>query len=84
MMSVFLMQAMRELAMVIPIDAVRGGAGFDGVGRWHKGLAIYQLNQAAEVETMCPARGAAWGLLASAVLWLGVVGAARALFTLLR
>jgi hypothetical protein len=33
---------------------------------------------------MGPARGAAWGLLVSAVLWVGLVGTARAVLMLVR
>jgi hypothetical protein len=85
-MAVFLIQAVQELAMVIPIDALRCGVGFDAAGIWHEAESDYRpgRDREAEIELMAPARGAAWGLLASAVLWAGLVGAARAIFTLIR
>jgi hypothetical protein len=72
--------------MVIPIDAFRYSVGFDAAGQWHEAKADYQPEQEreAEIELIAPARGAVWGLLASAVLWVGLVGAARAILTLIR
>ena len=56
--------------MVIPIDAVRYGAGFDATGQWHEAgaeyLSLEEQRQAAEV--MAPARGAMCGLLFSAMM----------------
>jgi hypothetical protein len=72
--------------MVIPIDAFRYGVGLDAAGLWHEAEDDYRPEQEreAEIELMGPARGAAWGLLASAVLWAGLAGAVRALLTLAR
>jgi len=85
-MAVFLIQAVQELAMVIPIEAFRYGVGIDAAGQWHETKADYKPEQErdAEVELMAPARGAVWGLLASAILWVGLVGAAKLLLALVK
>lgn len=72
--------------MVIPIDTLRYGVGFDAAGHWHEPTADYKPEQEREVEIelMAPARGAVWGFLVSAILWVGLVGAARAILTLVR
>ncbi|HEY1502332.1 MAG TPA: hypothetical protein VGF88_22335 [Acidobacteriaceae bacterium] len=72
--------------MVIPIDAIRYGAGFDAAGQWHEPQAGFvdaeEQRQAAEI--LAPARGVACGLLLSAALWVGLAAAAHALLTMLR
>lgn len=85
-MAVFLIHAVQELAMVIPINAFRCGVGFDAAGQWHEPKADYLPDEEHEagLELMGPARGAAWGLLVSAVLWVGLVGTARAILMLVR
>ena len=85
-MAVFVIQAVQELAMVIPIEAFRYGVGTDAAGQWHETKADYKPDQErdAEIELMAPARGAVWGLVASAILWVGLVGAARLLLTLVK
>jgi hypothetical protein len=85
-MTVFRNWLLKELAMVIPIDAVRYGAGFDTTGQWHESGAEYvsleEQRQAAEI--MAPARGAICGLLFSAMMWVGLVAAVRGVLTLVR
>jgi hypothetical protein len=74
------------MVMVIPIDAVRYGAGFDAAGQWHEAEAEYlsleEQRQAAEI--MAPARGAMCGLLFSSMMWVGLVAAVRGVLTLVR
>jgi hypothetical protein len=85
-MALFRYWFFKELAMVIPIDAVRYGAGFDTTGRWHEAEAEFvsfeQQRQAAEV--MAPARGAVCGLLFSAMMWVGLAAAVRGMLTLVK
>jgi hypothetical protein len=85
-MAVFRSWFLKELAMVIPIDAVRYGAGFDANGQWHEAEADYVPTLAEEVqqEVMAPARGAAYGILVSGILWVGLVAAVRGALTLMR
>lgn len=71
--------------MVIPINTIRYGAGLDALGEWYNAQQKYL----SEVETegrrvMAPARGAAWGLLASLVLWLGLIEGVRVVMMLVR
>lgn len=72
--------------MVIPIDAVQYGAGFDATGVWHEAAAEYLPTEEreAELEIMAPARGAVYGLLLSGILWVGLVAAARGVLMLMR
>lgn len=72
--------------MVIPINAVPCGFGFDAAGQWHEAEASYQPDQdrPADVEVMRPARGAAWGLLVSGVLWAGLAAVAKGVLLLMR
>jgi hypothetical protein len=72
--------------MVIPIDAVRYGAGLDAFGHWHETEAEYRLTDAEEAERdmMSPARGAICGLLLSGLLWMGLAVVVRGVLTLVR
>jgi hypothetical protein len=72
--------------MVIPIDAIRYGVGFDATGHWHEANADYPPSQEQEAgrEVMAPARGAVYGMLLSGILWVGLVAAARGVLTLIR
>jgi hypothetical protein len=72
--------------MVIPIDAVRYGVGFDAAGQWHEPGADFLPAEAEEAgkEAMAPARGAVYGVLLSAIVWVGLVAAVRGVLTLLR
>jgi hypothetical protein len=72
--------------MVINIDAVRYGAGFDATGNWHEGKADFLTAAEAkqDAELIAPARGAVYGMLLSTVLWVGLVAAVRGLLTLMR
>jgi len=65
--------------MVIPIDAVQYGAGFDERGRWHEARTGLLAAERQDDDPMNPARGIIWGLLLSGILWLGLIGAARAI-----
>ncbi len=68
--------------MIIPIDAIQYGAGFDETGRWHKAHAGFLPVQPSEDDPMNPARGMFWGLLFSSTLWIGLIAAVRAVATL--
>ena len=72
--------------MVIDIDAVRYGAGFDAAGHWHEAKADFvpSPEQKAEREWMAPARGAILGLLLSGAMWVGVIAALRAVIAIIR
>ena len=68
--------------MLISIDVIRYGAGYDAAGNWHEAKADYVAPQEQEQERaiMAPARGAIWGLVlsGSAVGRAGGGGAGRA------
>ena len=72
--------------MLISIDVIRYGAGYDAAGHWHEAKADYVAPQEQEQERaiMAPARGAIWGLVLSGVLWVGLVAAVRGVLTLIR
>jgi len=71
--------------MVVNIDAVRYGAGFDAAGQWHDVEDDYPTPQTErERELIAPARGVVCGFLFSAILWVGLVAAIRGVLTLLR
>jgi hypothetical protein len=67
--------------MVTPINAVRCGTGFDEAGRWHE-VSLRLARKYEDVDPLAPARGAIWGLLASGLLWTGLILAGRALLGL--
>jgi hypothetical protein len=75
-----------ELTMLISIDVIRYGAGYDAAGHWHEAKADYVSPQEQEEERaiMAPARGAICGLLLSGVIWVGLVAAVRGVLTLIR
>ncbi|HEX4036744.1 MAG TPA: hypothetical protein VHX37_01685 [Acidobacteriaceae bacterium] len=70
--------------MVIPIDAVRTGAGAGLTAYWARPAAqeaqVWDWNEDTEPAT---ARGIAVALLLSAILWAGLFAAGRALAGLL-
>jgi hypothetical protein len=72
--------------MLISIDAMRYGAGYDAAGHWHEGRA--DSRSAAELEEdeklIAPARGAICGILLGGILWVGLVAAVRGLLALIR
>lgn len=71
--------------MVIPINTVRYRAGLDALGEWYNAQQDYLSDVEAKGRAvMAPARGAAWGLLASLVLWLGLIEGARLVLMLMR
>jgi hypothetical protein len=72
--------------MLISIDVIRYGAGYDAAGHWHEARADYVSPQEREKERaiMAPARGAIWGLTLSGVLWVGLVAAVRGVLMLIR
>lgn len=63
----------RSIGMV---DEIRRSWGYDGSGRWHRGIAeVAPLRREAgtgEDDALAPARGTVWGLLFSAVFWLPI------------
>lgn len=70
--------------MVTPIDAVRYGMGFDETGHWHEAAPRFipvRRSYSGE-DPLAPARGAIWGILAGAGLWVGLFAAAHTLFGL--
>jgi len=72
--------------MVISIDAVRYGANVVPSSDWHEVVAESMAEQARQTDAavFAPARGAAYGLLLSGALWVGLVAAARAVLAFLR
>jgi len=71
--------------MVIPIDAVRSGMGFDAAGHWHKARAGFmpaRLREGDE-DPLAFARSAMYGLLIGAALWIGLIVALTGLLSLL-
>ena len=72
--------------MVVPIDAVRYGAGFDAAGKWHEAKAGFlpaEERQTRSVD-LAAARGAVIGLVLSGALWVGLAMVVRAVLTLTR
>lgn len=71
--------------MVTPIDAVRYGMGFDEAGCWHEASPRFTpaRRKFGDEDPLAPARGIVYGALASALLWVGIAAAARALFSIL-
>lgn len=65
--------------MLIPIDAVRSGMGFDQAGRWHRARAGYLPARRRSGDPLDPARGAILGLVISGALWIGIVAGVRVL-----
>ena len=71
--------------MVINIDAVRYGAGFDAEGQWHDARDDHRsAEDEKNNELIEPARGVICGLVLSAAFWVGIVAAVRGLPTLFR
>jgi len=72
--------------MVVRMDAVRYGAGFDAAGHWHDAEAefVRPEEREARAKDLAPARGAVIGLILSGALWAGLVVGVRALLTLMR
>lgn len=68
--------------MLIPIDAVRSGMGFDAAGRWHQANARYIPAPRRDNDPLDPARGIVNGLLVSGAMWLGLIAAVRGLMHL--
>ncbi len=70
--------------MVTPIDAVRSGMGFDAAGHWHQAKPRFRPAQytGTDEDPLAPARGATFGLLMSAALWIGLVALGKALLNL--
>lgn len=68
--------------MLVPIDAVRSGMGFDAAGRWHKAKAGYIPARRRYDDPLNPARGIVAGLLVSGAMWVGIIAGVRALMQL--
>lgn len=70
--------------MVTPVDAVRGGMGFDEAGRWHqaKPRVVRVSRLYGDTDPLAPARGILYGLAGGAAMWLGLIFAAKALLRL--
>lgn len=66
----------RSIGMV---EEIRRGWGYDGSGRWHRGIAeVVPIRNEAETDeddALAPARGVMCGFFFSAVLWLPVAAA---------
>lgn len=67
--------------MVIYIDSVRYGAGFDETGRWHEATPTFAPAEKRENDPLNPARGAMYALVFSGVLWIGLLAAGRAVLS---
>lgn len=67
--------------MVIPVDAVRSGMGFDAAGHWHraKPRLVRASRTGRDADPLAPARGVIYRLVAGIVLWIGIVFAVKAL-----
>lgn len=75
----------RSWDMVTPIEAIRGGMGFDAAGRWHEARTIRWAAgrwNSSENEGS-PARGAVLGVVLGGLLWVGLIAGVRALLHLL-
>ena len=72
--------------MVVPINAVRYGAGFDAAGQWHEAKAdrVRAEDRLARSADLAPARGAVIGLVLSSAIWVGLVMVVRAAWALMR
>jgi hypothetical protein len=73
----------RKSDMVVPIEAVRRGMGFDEAGRWHEARARYMPARKDAGDPLATARGVMAGLLISAFMWIAIIVVVRALFLLL-
>lgn len=71
--------------MVTPVDAVRSGMGFDAAGHWHRARPrlVLASRKYGDADALASARGAIYGILAGAALWIGLFFTARALLRLL-
>lgn len=68
--------------MVIPIDAIRSGAGFTATAQWQ----LPPVEEPAEPEwheDAAPVRGVVCGLALSVLLWVALIAAVRAIAALL-
>jgi hypothetical protein len=70
--------------MMTPVDAVRSGMGFDKAGHWHraKPRVIRFSGRYGDADALAPVRGALYGMLGGALLWIGLILAAKALLRL--
>ena len=71
--------------MVTPVDAVRGGMGFDEAGQWHRARPrlIRATRRYGDEDPLAPVRGAIYGLVGGAILWIGLIIVAKALLRLM-
>ena len=71
--------------MLIPVDVVRSGMGFDEAGHWHraKPRLVRASRRFGEADPLAPVRGILYGLVAGAVLWIGLIFLAKALLRLI-
>ncbi len=65
--------------MVIYIDAVRYGAGFDQTGQWHEAKSAFVPAGQRADDPLNPARGAFYALVVSGALWIGLIAAGRSI-----
>jgi hypothetical protein len=70
--------------MVIDIETIRYGAGFDATGHWHEAIDDRPARTEQEKDWVAPVRGAVYGILLSGILWVGLVAAVRGVLSLLR
>lgn len=70
--------------MVTPVDAVRSGMGFDAAGRWHQARPrlVRVSRMYGSEDPLAPVRGAIYGIVGGAVLWIGLILVARAILRL--
>lgn len=71
--------------MVTPIEAIRGGMGFDAAGHWHEAKTVrWPARRWSTAEDPgVPARGAILGIVLGGILWVGLIAGVRALLHLL-
>lgn len=65
--------------MVTPIDAVRFHSNFGEAVPWLRAQRRYGPSE-PDNENISPARGAVFGLLLGALMWVGIIACVRALF----
>jgi len=71
--------------MVTPVDAVRSGMGFDATGRWHRAQPrlVLMSPRFRNEDLLAPVRGAIYGIVAGAILWIGLIVVVKAVLRLI-
>lgn len=71
--------------MVTPVDAVRSGMGFDASGHWHrpKPRLVRVSRKYGDADPLAASRGAIYGVIAGAALWVVLIFVAKALLRII-